>query len=298
MKHATEFRFGVILFVIPLIFCEIFHRKLNYRLGDLTEVECLSGNMCPVIRTTCAMMCESSAQCASFNYRPSDGVCQLNNHHMFEFAAEATPSDAWEYFGPKQQDVKDDDWILAFLAKSGIKVPIMDVWNANGLAHDLDLGSQDPALFSKYVANSSTHYRSHWLDVWGSTSILQVRLVLYKNGIEVVSLLFDGNGSTKDDWFSKPRLISSPWSDLTGVSPAVFSVSGQIMRKFYISTSASYFDCHDNKWLLVLSTQANMCTFEKYDGPQFLYSTGTTSSDFENGGYGLAETMAIFIKIA
>ena len=32
-------------------------------------------------------------------------------------------------------------------------------------------------------------------------------------GDELVSLLFNGEGSDSEGWFSKTRLISSPWSD-------------------------------------------------------------------------------------
>ena len=33
-------------------------------------------------------------------------------------------------------------------------------------------------------------------------------------GGELVNLVFDGAGSDSESWFSKARLISSPWDDL------------------------------------------------------------------------------------
>ena len=105
MKLAKTLLLGLILFVVPLIFGELYHRKLYYRLGHTTGTECVSGT-CPVIRTTCAVLCQASGQCVSFNYRPPDGACQLNTQHFYQFGVSMVPSNLWEYFGPKYQNGK------------------------------------------------------------------------------------------------------------------------------------------------------------------------------------------------
>ena len=40
-----------------------------------------------------------------------------------------------------------------------------------------------------------------------SFSIFQVRIALYKNGSEVLSMLFDAVGTNKQNWFSQAKLL-------------------------------------------------------------------------------------------
>ena len=52
-------------------------------------------------------------------------------------------------------------------------------------------------------------------------------MALYEEGSEVVSIILDGEGSGKMNWFSQPRVISSPWTDLTpSVTTNFFSIEG------------------------------------------------------------------------
>ena len=52
-------------------------------------------------------------------------------------------------------------------------------------------------------------------------------MVLYEDEEEVVSIIFDGEGSDKTNWFSQPKVISSPWTDLTpSVTTNIFSIEG------------------------------------------------------------------------
>ena len=57
--------------------------------------------------------------------------------------------------------------------------------------------------------------------------MIQVKLALYyEEGEEVVSIVFDGVGSDKINWFSQSRLISSPWTDLETSTTNFFSIVG------------------------------------------------------------------------
>ena len=53
-----------------------------------------------------------------------------------------------------------------------------------------------------------------------------MKLALYEEGEEVVSMIFDGSGSDKINWFSHSRLISSPWADLKTSTTNFFSIGG------------------------------------------------------------------------
>ena len=54
----------------------------------------------------------------------------------------------------------------------------------------------------------------------------QVKLALYADGEEVLTLIFDGLGSDKTNWFSHARLESSPWTDLKSTQKSTRSSSG------------------------------------------------------------------------
>ena len=55
----------------------------------------------------------------------------------------------------------------------------------------------------------------------------QVRLALYAGGYLKVEMVFNGQGSTRDNWFNTDRLVSSSWSDLLPADPNNFiSIAG------------------------------------------------------------------------
>ena len=52
-------------------------------------------------------------------------------------------------------------------------------------------------------------------------------IVLFdESGIELATFLFNGTGSNNLDWFSKERLLSSPYTDIKYESQNYFSVEG------------------------------------------------------------------------
>ena len=66
---------------------------------------------------------------------------------------------------------------------------------------------------------------------------LQVHFALYRNETLVLSLIFNATGSDKLNWFSKTRLIYSPWTDLENGQTNYFSLMGNLSsnRSFYIN---------------------------------------------------------------
>ena len=54
-----------------------------------------------------------------------------------------------------------------------------------------------------------------------------MKVVLYAAGKEVLSLIFNGVGTTKNDWFDRARLEEHPWTDGNLFGSAIkFSVQG------------------------------------------------------------------------
>ena len=84
-----------------------------------------------------------------------------------------------------------------------------------------------------------------------SLFFFEVRVVLYKNGSEVLSMSFNAVGTNRRNWFSQAKLLSSPWTDLKTASHLQhFDITGSHKRYFEIANN--YAGClKDRGWLVV-----------------------------------------------
>lgn len=107
---------------------------------------------------------------------------------------------------------------------------------------------------------------------------LQVRVVLYENGNEVLFLKFSANGTNRFNWFSQSNLISSPWNDLKGATNLRhFDIIGSHSRSFEIS--ASYGGCdHDFGWLSITAADCSWETRVVKPAPQYSKQTYKTNA--------------------
>ena len=89
----------------------------------------------------------------------------------------------------------------------------------------------------------------------------EVRVVLYKNGSEVLSMSFNAVGTNRLNWFSKAKLLSSPWTDLKTASILThFDITGSYQRYFEITYQ--YGHCTgDVGWLVVGN---GLCPWERH----------------------------------
>ena len=92
---------------------------------------------------------------------------------------------------------------------------------------------------------------------------LQARVALYKNGNEVLSIVFNATNSDKENWFSADRVTFSPWKDLTTNPPTFFSLPGDSERSFYIA--GPHISCNNDTGWLALTFQA--CNWERRPNP-------------------------------
>ena len=62
-------------------------------------------------------------------------------------------------------------------------------------------------------------------------------MALYENESEVLSLVFNATDNDNENWFSKHRLLRSPWTDLHSEQQNFFSLAGDLPteRVFYIN---------------------------------------------------------------
>ncbi|XP_076466947.1 uncharacterized protein LOC143298123 [Babylonia areolata] len=197
----------------------------------------------------------------------------------------------------------DDDWMLAFRATAGIGQPVYDAWTHKG-HHDDDPMSRQTLPCGCTTVNGSLpcdrHYRSRLLDIWPSASIDQVRLVLYKNGVEKEHVTFTGTGSDYVTWFSQSRIVESSWADLkTATGLNIFSIAGDSteLRRFFISHV--YHGCpEDAGWMVVKDRPDDTCTWATVPhAPAFLYAPSNHELVWEKDGFQQADVMAVLVKL-
>ncbi|XP_067047393.1 uncharacterized protein [Acropora muricata] len=144
-------------------------------------------------------------------------------------------------------------------------------------------------------------YKSRRVNYWGSSiKPKEARLALYDNQTLVLSLVFNATDSNKTSWFTKNRLIQSPWTeDLQNQQQNFFSLLGDLTarRAFFINKVYNNSCSGDNGWLMASSGKS--CSYERRF-PQrkaFLYSKLNTSVNWkEHGNVGSADVLAVFIR--
>eukprot|EP00118_Oscarella_pearsei_P006111 m.27853 g.27853 ORF g.27853 m.27853 type:complete len:128 (+) comp30405_c0_seq2:525-908(+) len=127
--------------------------------------------------------------------------------------------------------------------------------------------------------------------------------MLYKEGSEQLRLVFDGHLSTHINWFTKSRLVFSPYTDIKSSRQNYFSIeghqpTGRNDRSFFISKH--YGGCSvDTGWLVLIGQ--NGCPWENPEKNSHIaikYSKGSTAVNWTNGGakLGHADVMAIYLR--
>ena len=98
-------------------------------------------------------------------------------------------------------------------------------------------------------------------------SLLQARVVLYKDVAALLQITFNAINSDNSNWFSMSRLTDSPWTDLASESKDVFGIRKWTRRRerrsFHISKTFDHCG-EDEGWLAV--TDPTSCTWEQRKG--------------------------------
>ena len=125
-----------------------------------------------------------------------------------------------------------------------------------------------------------------------------MQIALYiRNGsdLETLSIVFNSTNSDDKNWFSKSRVVHSPWKDLKNETPNVFSIEGCCNgRDFYISKSHG--GCsNDGGWLAIISSD---CEWEKRV-PAFtaLYSNRMNYTNWNHYGKIREQAIVFFSRV-
>ncbi|CAC5391166.1 unnamed protein product [Mytilus coruscus] len=125
------------------------------------------------------------------------------------------------------------------------------------------------------------HFKSDVINYWSVIDIDQVKVVVYKNGLERAFLNFNGTGTDKTNWFSQERLQNSSFLDLKMARHGYgyfFSIKGSEVtkRRFYVNKSWGGCQLRDAGWLLVAEGQGFNCNYESRNKLMLLYSPNNT----------------------
>ena len=125
-----------------------------------------------------------------------------------------------------------------------------------------------------------------------------MQIALYRrNGSdhETFSIVFNSTSSDNKNWFSKSRIVHSPWTDLESEPQNMFSIKGCCSgRDFYISRYHG--NCSiDAGWLAIVS---DYCAWEQRL-PVFtlLYSNRTTYTIWSQYGKRREQAIAFFDRV-
>ncbi|CAH1238943.1 HMCN1 [Branchiostoma lanceolatum] len=175
----------------------------------------------------------------------------------------------------------DPAWLDVFSTVKGTGQTVYDAWSA-------------PA------GTAVLHNKCPVLEFWDSLTVKRVKITLEASDGDK-KFIFDGLGSDKNSWFSKSRLISSPYTDISTEPQNVFSITGDnnAQRRFYINRN--YNSCPgDRGWLVVADGgPSGICSWERAstsEHPHVLYSKQSTNVVWDDAAnVGKADRLLISI---
>ncbi|KAK3587412.1 hypothetical protein CHS0354_007888 [Potamilus streckersoni] len=209
---------------------------------------------------------------------------------------------------------EEDLYQLVFRGTPGTGGDIFQAWTGADISHVTTDSSSLCAIWpptDASIASCTMHYRNstafngnNWAD-----SVVKVKYVLYDNGVEVQSFVFNAISSDIKSWFASYRLQDSTCctcSTYDDHEPGDFSLEGSTFppsisaRRFQIVTEAH--SCPNYKGLTVVvnapSGTSPGCNFDQLPGPypRILYSYGDCGSKFNiREQYGEADALGVFV---
>ncbi|XP_071181292.1 uncharacterized protein [Mytilus edulis] len=181
------------------------------------------------------------------------------------------------------------DFKPIFKACSGNKQSILDTWKKPTMGGDIS-----------NIKDSCTnrHLRSTMIDNWNGSLIDQVKVELFRNEQLAVEMFFDGRDSTSSNWFTKNRLRSNSFNDLTRMTTFnLFSMDGDQLRDRHFFINRAYGGCPNDKgWMVVIDTAyANNrpCKYDKLPGKNYPYILHGPDQQLANYEHGKLENILV-----
>ncbi|XP_036355772.1 uncharacterized protein LOC118761735 [Octopus sinensis] len=234
--------------------------------------------------TRCLLKCAAislSSQSEFFTYNNVSHVCKNYSPKNIMTVVSTNDSNEMSFY-------RNSQWIktYALSMRAGSKVynSFMNIGNTSTWNVDKCNGTFCPNFFRHPI-----------LDFWEYLPIDEVKLVLYENQTDVVTMIFDGINTTLKTWFSQENLKSSPWDDLASATKLLFSMEiTKGKRSFYINKNLK---CTKASGWLAIDEVPPSCRFGYKDHSPSIRYSDTKMKVVWNHGYALADSMAIFIRL-
>lgn len=181
---------------------------------------------------------------------------------------------------------------LGVNASGGEKVNAASGWlNLGGFNED-DAASQS-------LTNARQDYKNSLVDSSWS-DVLSVEVAMFSQGNKVSSITFKtGAGSTKSNFYAAANVTSTSYTDTLGNLFFQIDGSGNYNRNWFIQSG--YGGCGNDTGHWAVLDQAYACGWESTrlsaQGRAFLYSTGTTATNWESGSVGSADVFAVYVTV-
>ncbi|XP_035828403.1 uncharacterized protein LOC118478600 [Aplysia californica] len=200
-----------------------------------------------------------------------------------------------------------NNWTLIFRAQAGNSLSVYDAWLNNSVQHHFPWQYDVPLGCTQFRTDPPCDqtFRSSILSNWEASKISEVKIALYKDGVEQHHIIFNASSTNFTSWFSRDRILDSSWDDPENAT--LFTMEGTPTltttnpRRFIIY--GPYRGCPaDYGWMLVVDSPLDNCpTILSHTPtwPRFVYSTATTRVTWSVGGadVGYAEVLAVFVKL-
>ncbi|XP_036371246.1 uncharacterized protein LOC118768579 isoform X1 [Octopus sinensis] len=228
----------------------------------------------------CTALAQRS-QSQFFTYNKVSHICKNYSSNNFMTVVSTNDTKEISFF-------KNGQWIkvYALSMRAGSKV------------YDSFMNIELPSTWNVDKCNGTfcpNFFRHPILDFWRHLPIDEVKLVIYKNKTDVVTIIFDGRNTTLQSWFSHEKLKNSPWNDLASATGVQLSIEGfGHVRRFYITLHGF---CEGDRGWLTINEGPLDCQYEKSDHYPSIRYSDTKSKVIWNNSYALADSMAIFIRL-
>ncbi|XP_036371337.1 uncharacterized protein LOC118768616 isoform X2 [Octopus sinensis] len=222
-----------------------------------------------------------NSQSEFFTYDTVSYVCKNYSPKNMMTVVSANNSNELSYY-------KNSVWIKIYSLSTEAGLKVFDSYDSKGNLSSWKVNKCNDTFCPNF-------FRNPILDSWEHFPVDEVKLVIYKNQTAVVNMVFDGQNTNRETWFSHEKLKSSPWNDLSSATPNFFSIRGfRYVRRFYITNHNL---CSgDNGWLAI-DDGPFYCSYEKGKHYPLIRYSGTKSKVTWSQGYSTGDAISIFIRL-